>query len=242
MSPSTVDRPGRLTSARTTTKATTIAMTSATTPRAGPSVAVDPSRSCTSGRSPPMIAAGGCRSDPTEAAQELEHQEEDHPDQGSRQDEECGGGQDECSDDRRLRLAWHRPTGHPGSARVAPRWRPDPATTPIRTPTHMRRSAPWTPALRRSADRASPMLSKPAVTYVTVAHDAAPTTHGSLVPPVAVRSTQRPAMATRPGPSAVSAIRSSSRPVVCADPRSTASPRRIPAGCMPKTDAGSSTT
>ena len=46
-----------------------------------------------------MITAGGCRSDPTEVAQELEHQEEDHPDQGSRQDEERGGGQDERSDD-----------------------------------------------------------------------------------------------------------------------------------------------
>ena len=102
MSPSTVDRPGRLTRARTTTKATTIAMTSATTPRAGPSVAVDPSRSCTSGRSPPIApdgAAGGCRSDPTQAAQEIEHQEEDHPEQGSRQDEDRGRGQDERSDD-----------------------------------------------------------------------------------------------------------------------------------------------
>ena len=35
-------------------------------------------------------------------------------------------------------------------------------------------------------------------------------------------------MPARPGPSAVSAIRSSSRPVVCADPRRTASPRSDP--------------
>ena len=51
------------------------------------------------GKVAPDSTAGGCRSDPTQAAQELEHQEEDHPDQGSRQDEERGGGQDECSDD-----------------------------------------------------------------------------------------------------------------------------------------------
>ena len=95
----------------------------------------------------------------------------------------------------------------------------------------MRRSAPWTPALaeiRRSREPDAQQAGR------DERHGrprrGADDPLARSVPPVAVRSTQRPATATRPGPSAVSAMRSSSRPVVCADPRSTASPRRIPPG------------
>ena len=59
-----------------------------------------------------------------------------------------------------------------------------PMTTARSTPSQIRRSAPRTPEPRRSANRARPTLNNPAVMNVTVAEDAAPTTHASAVPPL----------------------------------------------------------
>ena len=132
------------------------------------------------------------------------------------------------------------PNGRPRTIASGSAMTRSPTTTPTSTPSQMRRSAPRTPAPRRSASRARPMLNNPVVTNVTVAEVATSTTHAVAVPPDAARSTHKPATAASPGPSATSAMRSSSRSVLWAVPRTKASPRRIPPGCMAKTMAGSS--
>ena len=67
-----------------------------------------------------------------------------------------------------------------------------------------------TPEPRRSANRARPTLDNPAVTNVTVAARRRADDPRSAVPPLTARNTQSPAMAASPGPSATSAMRSSS--------------------------------
>ena len=109
------------------------------------------------------------------------------------------------------RLGWPV-TGTPRSSARGIATTSSPATTPTSTPTQRRRSAPLDARARRSASRARPMLSSPAVTKVTVAVNAAPTIEARTC-------RQWPSGAPRirrgseTGPSAVSAIRSSSSAV-----------------------------
>ena len=61
------------------------------------------------------------------------------------------------------------PNGRPRTIASGSATTRSPTTTPTSTPSQMRRSAPRTPAPRRSASRARPMLNKAVVTNVTVA-------------------------------------------------------------------------
>ena len=92
------DRPGRFTSARTSTNATTIAMTSATRLRSGPSP-LRPEQVLHVESGTADETAGVGRPAPTDRAQELDDQEEDHPQESSRQDEERRDGRDDHAGD-----------------------------------------------------------------------------------------------------------------------------------------------
>ena len=73
-------------------------MTSPTRPRSGPSPP-GPSNRWTSRAAPPIEIPGSVVPAPTDRAQELDDQEEEHPQEGSWQDEERDDGRDDDADD-----------------------------------------------------------------------------------------------------------------------------------------------